>query len=191
MADQPRDDRGYRERLWVPWWWWPFAAVVVALLGAEVHIGLPLAWKVGTYLVLGGVVVSWLLSVSLMPVAVAGGVLRAGAARLPVEHTGEIRPLDEALRRRLAGPRADPQAYLVTRSWVRGAVYVEVTDPADPTPYWVVATRRPDRLASALRAARDRGESQPGPPGPPGPAGPPSPRSSPGPPGPPDPPNNS
>jgi hypothetical protein len=29
-------------------------------------------------------------------------------------------------------------------------VRLEVTDPADPTPYWVFSVREPDRLLAAL-----------------------------------------
>jgi hypothetical protein len=29
-------------------------------------------------------------------------------------------------------------------------VRVELTDPEDPTPYWLVSSRRPDALARAL-----------------------------------------
>jgi hypothetical protein len=29
-----------------------------------------------------------------------------------------------------------------------------VTDPADPTPYWVFSVREPDRLLTALATAR-------------------------------------
>jgi hypothetical protein len=27
---------------------------------------------------------------------------------------------------------------------------VDITDPADPTPYWLVSTRHPDQLADAV-----------------------------------------
>jgi hypothetical protein len=30
-------------------------------------------------------------------------------------------------------------------------VRIEVLDPDDPTPYWVVSTRHPERLIAALR----------------------------------------
>jgi hypothetical protein len=33
-------------------------------------------------------------------------------------------------------------------------VLAEVVDPADPTPYWFVASRHPDRLRAAVEAAR-------------------------------------
>jgi hypothetical protein len=35
---------------------------------------------------------------------------------------------------------------------VRGGVRVDVADPDDPTPYWLVSSRHPDKLAEALRA---------------------------------------
>jgi len=34
---------------------------------------------------------------------------------------------------------------------VAAAVRLEILDPDDPTPYWVVSTRRPDRLIAAIR----------------------------------------
>jgi hypothetical protein len=48
------------------------------------------------------------------------------------------------------GRDCDPAAYLVLRSYLRGAVRVEITDPHDPAPYWLIATRHPERLAAAL-----------------------------------------
>jgi hypothetical protein len=42
----------------------------------------------------------------------------------------------------------------VQRPWVKGAVQVHLDDPADPTPYWVVSSRNPTALASALLAER-------------------------------------
>jgi hypothetical protein len=50
----------------------------------------------------------------------------------------------------VAGPEADARAYLLLRPYLKRAVKVEITDPADPAPYWLVGTRRPDQLASAL-----------------------------------------
>jgi len=62
--------------------------------------------------------------------------------------------LDATGRRELLGPLADPLAFVVQRPWVPGAVQVMLDDPDDPTPYWVVSTRQPARLAAALLAAR-------------------------------------
>ena len=47
---------------------------------------------------------------------------------------------------------ADARAYLVLRPYLKRAVKVEITDPADPAPYWLVCTRHPEELAKALNA---------------------------------------
>ena len=74
-------------------------------------------------------------------------------ARLPVRFVAGEVALDAAGRSALLGPEADPLAFVVQRPWIPGAVQVVLDDPADPTPYWLVSTRHPDRLAAALRSA--------------------------------------
>lgn len=86
-------------------------------------------------------------------VAVTDGVLRAGKARIPLEHVGDVEVLDPEETRRTSGVDADARAYLVLRPYLRTAVKVEITDPADRTPYWLIHSRDPDALAAALRAA--------------------------------------
>jgi hypothetical protein len=63
---------------------------------------------------------------------------------------GTPEQLDKDATRRVLGVEADARAYLVTRPYLKHAVRVPVHDPADPTPYWLVATRHPERLAAAL-----------------------------------------
>ena len=43
--------------------------------------------------------------------------------------------------------------YLCQRGWLREGVLAEVVDPLDPTPYWLVSSREPRRLAAAITAA--------------------------------------
>jgi hypothetical protein len=52
------------------------------------------------------------------------------------------------------GPLAEPRAYVATKPWLSGSVRVQVEDPEDDTPYWLVGTRDPARLTAALQAAR-------------------------------------
>ena len=56
--------------------------------------------------------------------------------------------------RRQAGVEADARAYLLLRPYLKRGVRVDIADPADPTPYWLVSSRRPDALVSALEAGR-------------------------------------
>ena len=53
-------------------------------------------------------------------------------------------------------PALDPAAYVLHRNWVGPMVLVVLDDPDDPTPYWLVSTRHPDKVLSALR---DGGEA--------------------------------
>jgi hypothetical protein len=49
------------------------------------------------------------------------------------------------------GPELDPTAFLMLRAWVAPVVRVEITDPDDPTPYWVFSVRNPEALVAALQ----------------------------------------
>ena len=46
--------------------------------------------------------------------------------------------------RRLAGVDADARAYLLLRPYLKRGVRIDITDPADPAPYWLVSCRRPE-----------------------------------------------
>lgn len=48
------------------------------------------------------------------------------------------------------GPGLDARAFLLLRGWLPGVVKVTLDDPADPTPYWLISTRHPQRLAAAI-----------------------------------------
>jgi hypothetical protein len=146
--------RVYDERLGVPLRWWALATMFLASVLIAFLVATP-PWValVGTG-VLVALVVTVLVAYGAARVEVAGGVLRAGRARIPVAHLGVVQPLDPRETRMLAGRGADARAYLLIRPYLRRAVRVDIADPADPAPYWLVATRHPDRLASALAAAR-------------------------------------
>jgi hypothetical protein len=85
-------------------------------------------------------------------IRVADDRLRAGRAVIPLRLCGTVTPLDADSTRALAGPRADARAYLLLRPYVRTGVRIDLADPRDPTPYWLISTRRPDELADAVRA---------------------------------------
>lgn len=80
--------------------------------------------------------------------------LRAGDSLLEWEYLGEVKALNRAETRRRLGPGADPAAWLLIRGYSPGAVEVEVVDPEDPHPYWLVSSRTPRRLAAAIDRAR-------------------------------------
>ncbi|MDN5932999.1 MAG: DUF3093 domain-containing protein [Pseudonocardia sp.] len=142
---------GFDERLSVPWWWYLPSTGVAVLLGAEIHMGYPglRSWLGYAVLVpLAALVLVWLGRVR---VQVRDGELRAGPATLPLRHVGRVDVIRDRDAKRVAlGPDLDPAAYLLHRAWVKPVVRLEVTDPQDPTPYWVVSVRDADALVRAL-----------------------------------------
>src|SRR6266702_2505384 len=75
--------------------------------------------------------------------------------RVPLSTVGEVTELTEAQTRAIRGPRADPAALLLVRPYLRRAVYIEVTGAERETPYWLVGSRHPAKLAAAIAATRD------------------------------------
>jgi len=153
MAGDPRAT--YDERLWPPWWLRVVGWLFAASLAISFHAALGPGWGLLALLLPGGLL-SWVLLSSAAPVRVQDGELVAGRAHIPVEHLARAQPLDAERSRAVRGPEADPAAYHLIRGWVPAGVRLEVTDPADPTPYWFVATRHPQDLAAAVEAARAR-----------------------------------
>ena len=139
----------YRERLTPPWWGWLLAAFWASTLG--IAYGYAISTLVGVLvgLVLFGVAVVAMVRWSVVVVVDSNG-LRAGRATLPASAIGNTTALDAATARAKRGTGADRRAFVLLRGWIRPAVVVDVDDPADPTPYWYVSTRRPERLAAAI-----------------------------------------
>ena len=144
----------YRERLHAPWPVWVVVTLLVLSLAVAYGHTLGVTAGVVTFVVTEAVVVWWLLATAPL-VHVDELVLRAGRARLPVRYAGRIAPLDETQTRDARGRLADPAAYLCTRGWIGRSVLVEVDDPDDPHPYWLISTRHGHALAQALAASRD------------------------------------
>ena len=48
------------------------------------------------------------------------------------------------------GRQLDPAAYVQHRAWVGSMVLLVLDDPDDPTPYWLVSTRHPEKVLAAL-----------------------------------------
>jgi len=141
----------YDERLRVPWWWWLAAAALVGLLGAEFHAGFGWAVAVVTDTVLAVLATAFLLWIGQGRVRIETGSLVAGKAELSLRRVAEVRALNTAQWRHRLGPGADVCAHLYTRPWVQRGVELDVEDGDEP--YWLVSSRRPEELATALRQA--------------------------------------
>ncbi|AYY13427.1 DUF3093 domain-containing protein [Actinobacteria bacterium YIM 96077] len=143
----------YRERLFVPARWW---LLLVLLAGAiwliyqhayGPRVSLPVALP---GLACGAAV---LVLYGRARLTVTADVVAAGRARLPLDAVGTVEVLTGDAARWARGPELDPRAYRVIRGYVDPVVRIHVSDD-DPTPYWLVSSRRPDRFAAAIGTAR-------------------------------------
>lgn len=141
----------FRERLYASWWTWPLPLVAAVLLAAEVHMGYPglRAWL--PYAVLVPLAIGVPLALSRTKVEVRDGELWVGDAHLPLRVIDDVEVVSAADKRRALGPDLDPAAFAVHRPWVSTSLRVWLDDDEDPTPYWIVSTRHPEKLADALR----------------------------------------
>ena len=142
----------YREKLWPAPWLFISTALVIP---ASLLVFLPINVFVG----IGSAITLYLsclagLLASATKIEVTTTELIAGKARLPVNIIGSIdgfRGAEATLER---GPRLDARSFLVIRGWVDPVVRIELVDPNDPVPYWLVSTRNPEAVSKAIDHAR-------------------------------------
>lgn len=148
-----------RERLLAPPAWWIAVAAFAIAWGwvAFVVAGPPTAVAVAVAVAVVTGALLWSYGSTVLEAGPDG--LRVGRAHLTHEHVGAVTALDAAGARTLLGPGADARAWLHVRPYISTAVQVEVRDPADPAPYWVVSTRDPSAIARAL--GRPAGSARP------------------------------
>jgi hypothetical protein len=147
----------YRERLWVPWWWWLIGLGLAALLATEVNMGVGVLPDWLPYAVLGIAASGVLLWLSRTEVRVTGtGVdaeLWAGEAHLPASVITRCAVIPRTAKSAALGRQLDPAAFVQHRTWIGPMVLAVLDDPDDPTPYWLVSARHPDRVLEALGRA--------------------------------------
>ena len=104
--------------------------------------------------VVGGLVVALVTGALLWwaspAILVRAGMLTVDRARLPIQVISAVEMLDRKQTEQAMGPDLDARAHLRHRAWASHSVRITLDDPDDPTPYWLVSTRRPEQLAEAL-----------------------------------------
>lgn len=142
----------YREKLWPNAWMFIATALVIP---ASILVLAPISVEAGiaTAAVLYGGCVALLILAS-PTISVSDGVLTAGRARIQLAHVGEATGYEGPEASAERGTRLDARAWLLIRGWVTSVVRVELNDPTDPTPYWLLSSRHPTELAAAINGSR-------------------------------------
>ena len=87
-------------------------------------------------------------------IEIADGRLRVGKASIGLEYVGAASAFTGPYAVAERGPNLDARAWTRFRAGIGAVVSLEIVDDADPTPYWLFSTRRPEQLVTALRTAR-------------------------------------
>ena len=142
----------YRERLWPAPWIFIATALVIP---ASLLVFLPINTTVGIVVAIGLYVAIVITLVVTSPtITVTDTTLTAGRAAIERDLIGAAEPFDREEATLERGQRLDARAWLLIRGWLTAVVRVRLDDPDDPTPYWLLSTRRPTELSEVLSPSR-------------------------------------
>ena len=139
----------FREVLRPATWMYVAAAMIiptVILTMAPFNMVLGIVVGIALYLV---IVIAMVLSSP--TIVLTETELRVGPAHIDRSLVGAVSAYSGSHAVNARGPGLDARAWLYLRGWINPVVRVDITDPSDPTPYWLFSTRRPEELAAALR----------------------------------------
>jgi hypothetical protein len=88
-----------------------------------------------------------------LDITVTKGWLLVGPAAIERAFIHNFKALESAEFKRVRGVDADPASYLEIRFWVSTAIKIDLRDPKDKTPYWLISTNRANELAKLLNVA--------------------------------------
>ena len=76
--------------------------------------------------------------------------LRVGSAHIDRKFLGNIQALSSEEMRQWRGPLSDPAGFMALRFWISTGVKIEINDPSDSTPYWLISSKKAQPLSAAL-----------------------------------------
>jgi hypothetical protein len=80
--------------------------------------------------------------------------VRVQRAHIKRIYIGKVTSLCADEMRLLRTRDADPAAFLALKFWEPRGVRIEILDPRDPTPYWLVTSKRGDEIAALLNEGK-------------------------------------
>ncbi|UXM93415.1 DUF3093 domain-containing protein [Paenarthrobacter sp. JL.01a] len=142
----------YTEKLWPSLWIW---IVVVGLSSAGLLMFGPISPAAAIIAALALLaIMTTMLVLSTPTITVTPDTVRVGRASIDRAYVGSVQAFRKAEATAERGPRLNGLAYMCFRGWIDPVVKIEITDPADRTPYWLASSRRPDELVAALSTPR-------------------------------------
>ena len=76
--------------------------------------------------------------------------LHVGFATIELAYLGTITLIEDFAKYSKSNRPIDPAGFLQIKFWIKSAVKIELTDKSDPTPFWIISSRRAEDLSSLL-----------------------------------------
>jgi hypothetical protein len=101
-------------------------------------------------LVISTLALIWIAFSMTSEITFDGKVLEIDKANIEVKYLGKVTVLDKTAMRLLRTRDADPAAYLAIKFWEPRGLRIDLSDPRDRTPYWLVTSKRGEEIAALL-----------------------------------------
>ena len=145
-----------QSRVWeenIRWPWW----LTLMILGLDLSIIIAIWAGLGNAAALiaaGSTILftCYLFFITVLRTRVEGEYLSVGRARIEKKYLGKVITLSIDEFRHLRGAGINPGAFHAFRFWIKRGVKIEINDPQDPTPYWLVSSKGPEQFAEALKS---------------------------------------
>ncbi len=139
----------FKERASWPIWLWAFLLFLSGSLSIAIWAALGNTWaEVSMLTQLVGLL--FLSQSTPLQIEVTADLLRVGPARIERKYISGVTSLTSEEMRILRGPKINTAAYMQIRFWISTGVKITISDPQDPTPYWLVSSKKAHQLAGAL-----------------------------------------
>ncbi|MFZ4063614.1 MAG: DUF3093 domain-containing protein [Candidatus Nanopelagicaceae bacterium] len=142
----------FQEKLSWSWWLWAFAIFMAASVSLSFWAALGNGATLTVSLIELGLLI-FAAQRTALEITVTKGWLLVGPAAIERAFIHNFKALESTEFKRIRGVDADPASFLQIRFWVSTAIKIDLRDPKDKTPYWLISTNRANELADLLNVA--------------------------------------
>jgi len=103
-------------------------------------------WALITFVV-SEIVIIFLGLFAAPTLSLSSKMLSIGRVSIPTQYVKGITAIEASAQQSEKGPKLNPSAYVRFQVGVKGLLKVELNDPNDPTPYWLISSRNPELVA--------------------------------------------
>ena len=128
-----------------------YFAVTLFVPLAVFLISLPFSEEIGLWLAIVSTVAVFAISYLSSPlISLTKEHLSVGQVKIETKFLGSAQEVSARDSFKERGPLLDTRAFTRFQVGVKTLIKIEITDAADPTPYWLLSTRNPEVLAGII-----------------------------------------